>query len=95
MKKKKKCGSELRIFVNREMGLGSHSLFHFPPSLISHTVSVDVKPRGKRRRRKEKEKKRKKKKKKGCGSEFRICVNREMGLDSHIPYPTLQPVPNN
>ena len=29
--------------MNREVGLGSHSLSHFPPSLISLTVSVDVK----------------------------------------------------
>ena len=29
--------------MNREDGLGSHSLTHFPQCLINHTVSVDVK----------------------------------------------------
>ena len=29
--------------MNREVGLGSHSCPILPPSLISHTVSVDVK----------------------------------------------------
>ena len=36
--------SEVRSCVNREVGLGSHSLSHSTtPSLINHTVSVDVK----------------------------------------------------
>ena len=66
--------------MNREVGLGSHSLSHFPPSLISHKVSVDVKHHGekegkkeekkkerRKQRRKEEEKKKKKKKKRGGG----------------------------
>ena len=32
---------DLRSCVNSEMGLGSHPIL--PPSIISHTVSVDVK----------------------------------------------------
>ena len=40
--------SELRRCVNREVGLGSHSLCHFHPSLISRTVSVDVNHRQRR-----------------------------------------------
>ena len=36
--------SEVRSCVNREVGLGSHSISHSTtPSLINHTVSVDVK----------------------------------------------------
>ena len=34
---------EIRSFVNREVGLGSHCLSRsFPPSLISRTIYVDV-----------------------------------------------------
>ena len=38
-------GQEFRSCVNREVGLGSHSLSHSPPSiiLISHIFFVDVK----------------------------------------------------
>ena len=45
--------SEIRSCANREVDLGSHSLSHpfFDPSLISHTVSVDIKHDERRRRR--------------------------------------------
>ena len=45
--------SGLRSCVNREVGLGSYSLSHYPPpppSLIRHIVSVDVKYHARRRR---------------------------------------------
>ena len=35
--------------MDREVGLGSHSLSHFHPSLIIHTVSVDGKAPGKKK----------------------------------------------
>ena len=42
--------TELRSCVNREVGLGSHSISHSSsPSLISYTVSVDVKHQERRR----------------------------------------------
>ena len=34
---------ELRSCVNREVGLGSCSLSHSSPVVLSHTVSVDLK----------------------------------------------------
>ena len=43
--------SELRSSVNREVGLGPHSLSTLPPSLISDTVSVDVKHHGRKEAR--------------------------------------------
>ena len=56
--------------------------FFLPPSLISHTVSVDVKHHAERKK---------------LASELRNCVsvNREVGFGSHIPYPTVpSPVAN-
>ena len=53
--------------MNREVGLGSHSLSHFPPSLISHTISVDVKHYERRR----------------LCAERKSCVDREVGLGSY------------
>ena len=55
--------AELMSCVNRELGLGSHSLIPvLPASLINRTVSVDVKDQDKGKEIGEKKKRKKKKK---------------------------------
>ena len=53
--KKNRIASEPRSFMNREVGMGSHSLSHSSPvpnkhfdlkSLINYAISVDVKHHG-------------------------------------------------
>ena len=48
--------------MNKEVGMGSLSLSTLPPSLISHTVSVDVKHHDRKKTRKKKKEKKKRKK---------------------------------
>ena len=79
--------SEFRSCVNREAVLGCHSLSHSSHSSLvlnkPSLVSVDAKHHERRRRRWRRRR----------TTEFRSCVNREVGLGSHsLSYSS--PIPN-
>ena len=77
--------AELKSCMNREVGLGSHSLSHSSPipnivmSQMSQMVSVDVIVNRHERRR--------------LCAELKSCMNREVGLGSHSLSHS-SPIPN-
>ena len=68
--------------------------FPISPSLISHTVSVDVKHRERRRKKKKEKEKRKKEKRKKEKKKKNDRAQQLFEAWAVIPYPISFPVPN-